>query len=174
MTTGERGLWKHDRARYGRMAWLLQPSWWAVAVYRFGRWTLSAPRTVRPAAHALYFAAFSFVRLATGIEIPRTARIGGGLLIHHFGGIIIHPRAVIGSGCTMRHGVTIGARNKQGPPRIGDDVLLGAYAQVLGPITVGDGARIGALTLVLRDVPKAATVLGVAGHVVVDQSAPEE
>ena len=80
---------ERDDGAFGEHAWLLQPGYWAVRTYRFGRWTMVAPRLVRPIVHGLYFAAYSTVRLATGIDIPRSAQIGPNLMIHHFGGIII-------------------------------------------------------------------------------------
>jgi serine O-acetyltransferase len=167
----ERTYWSVDRALYGKHALVLQPAYWAVAVYRFGRWTRSAPVMIKPLAHFAYFFAYSIVRLATGIDIPRGAQFGPGLLIHHFGGIIIHPQSVVGARCVMRHGVTIGAKDSSGPPKIGDDVVIGAYAQLLGSITVGDGARIGAMAVVLRDVPDGATVVGNPGRIITRKSA---
>jgi serine O-acetyltransferase len=153
--------WTADRRRYGPKAWLLQPSLWAVSVYRFGRWTRMAPLPFRAPAHALYFAAYSVVRLLTGIDIPRSVSIGRGLMIHHFGGIIVNPQVEIGSMCTMRHGVTIGKKHDDGGvPTIGNGVSIGAYAQILGDVKVGDNAVIGALSVVLHDVPDGATVVG--------------
>lgn len=168
----ERGSWKKDRPLYGRHPFLLQPAYTAVAIYRFGRWTLTAPRLVRGAAHAVYFVLYSVVRLATGIDLPRGARFGPGLLIHHFGGIIVHPGTRVGSGCTMRHGVTLGARAGTGAPVIGDNVTIGAYAQVLGDIVVGDGATIGAMTLALKDVPAGAVAVGVPARILGASEAP--
>jgi serine acetyltransferase/O-antigen/teichoic acid export membrane protein len=147
-----RSDWEKDRARYDRTAWLTQPSLWAIAVYRFGRRLEGYPSLPRQAAHGLYFVAYSVVRLITGIDIPRGARIGGGLMIHHFGGVVIHPRAVIGTDCTMRHGVTVGARDASGPPVVGNRVTIGAYAQLLGSVDIGDDCRIGAMSVVLADV----------------------
>lgn len=170
MNSEEAGNWRADKSVYGQKAWLLQPSYWAVGVYRFGRWTRTAPAGMRAAAHVAYFAAYSVIRLATGIDIPRGARIGPGLMIHHFGGIIIHPNAIIGARCVMRHGVTVGARDKSGPPTVGDDVVIGAYAQILGSIHVGNGARIGAMAVVLRDVPAGATVVGNPARVISSSS----
>jgi serine O-acetyltransferase len=158
--TSERGYFADDVARYGPKPFILQPAIYAVAVYRFGRWTLCAPRVLRRPLHAAYFAAYSVVRLVTGIDMPRSTRIGPGLLIHHFGGIIFHPTARIGANCTLRHGVTIGARAGTGAPTIGDDVAIGAYAQILGDITVGDRARIGAMAVVLKNVPADARAVG--------------
>lgn len=170
MSYEEAGHWRADRSVYGKRAWLLQPSYWAVGIYRFGRWTRTAPPGVRVVGHAAYFAAYSIIRLATGIDMPRGARVGPGLMIHHFGGIIVHPKAVIGARCVMRHGVTVGARDTSGPPTIGDDVTIGAYAQILGSIRVGDGARVGAMAVVLRDVPSGATVVGNPARVITSDS----
>ncbi len=156
-----------DKQRFGPHAWILQPGFWAVKVYRFGRWTLSCPRLLKVPAHIVYFGLYSGVRLLTGIDIPRSAVIGSGLMIHHFGAIIIHPRAIIGDNCTLRHGVTIGEREEGGDvPVIDDDVNFGAYAQVLGGVRVGAGARVGALSLVISDVPSGATVVGIPARVV--------
>ena len=158
--TPERGYFAADLPRYGPHPFLLQPAIWAVAVYRFGRFTLTAPRVLRPSLHALYFFAYSVTRLVTGIDIPRGTRIGPGLLIHHFGGIILHPTARIGAGCTLRHGVTIGARAGTGAPVIGHNVAIGAYAQILGDVTIGDRASIGAMAVVLINVPEGAKAVG--------------
>lgn len=159
--------WTEDKARFGRLGWLLQPGFWPVAIYRFGRWTICAPRLIRPFVHGMYFSAYSVSRLIYGIDIPRSAKIGPGLMIHHFGGIIVHPQAQIGRDCTLRHGVTIGVRRDGGvPPRLGDRIVLGAYAQILGDITVGDGAEIGAMSLVISDVPPGAIAVGIPARIV--------
>jgi serine O-acetyltransferase len=151
---------------FGKKGWLLQPGYWAVRIYRFGRWTIRAPRLVRPMAHAVYFAAYSVVRLATGIDIPRSAQVGADLMIHHYGGIIVHPQARIGDNCVLRHGVTIGEREEGGPvPVIGNNVNFGAYSLVLGGVRIGDGAKIGALSLVMSDVPAGATAVGVPARI---------
>jgi serine O-acetyltransferase len=92
--------------------------------------------------------------------------VGPGLRIIHLGPVVIHSGAVIGRDCTLEHGVTIGERRPgEGVPSLGDNVFLGAYAQVLGPVEVGSGARVGALTLVIDDVPAGATAVGVPARV---------
>lgn len=159
-SSGESGYWRADRERYGSGAWLTQPSFWAVAVYRFGRWTIHSPRCVRLTAHFIYYACYSAVRIATGIDIPRQASFGPGLLIHHFGGVVVNPGVTVGARCVMRQGVTIGARDESGNPNLGDDVYIGAYAQILGPVAVGNGAKLGAMAVVITDVPPGATAVG--------------
>jgi serine O-acetyltransferase len=158
----ERGYWRADLQRYPPGSFLLQPALWAIGTYRFGRWTLTAPRLIRPVVHGMYFLLYSVVRLATGIDMPRSVVAGPGLMIHHFGGVIMNPRVEIGRNCTLRHGVTLGGR-KSGDdvPTVRDDVEFGAYAQILGNVEIGSGARIGALSLVLRDVEPGTSVAGV-------------
>ena len=79
----------------------------------------------------------------------------------------MHPEVQIGRNCTLRQGVTIGNRAADGPvPVIGDDVEFGAYAQVLGAVRIGNGCRIGALSVVLCDVPDGATAVGVPARIV--------
>jgi serine O-acetyltransferase len=114
-----------------------------------------------------YWLMFRIVETVTGISLPLDARIGPGLRIYHFGNVFIHSEAVIGRNCTLRHGVTIGNRVADGPaPVIGDDVDFGAYAQVLGNVRIGNGARIGAMSVVLSDVPAGATAFGIPARIV--------
>lgn len=109
----------------------------------------------------VYWIGYRLIETLTGISLPHNAQIGGGLRIYHFGNIFINPGVVIGCNCTLRQGVTIGNRVADGPvPLIGDDVDIGAYAQLLGGIRVGNGARIGAMAVVLMDVPDGCTVVG--------------
>lgn len=101
-----------------------------------------------------------------GAEIPLNCRLGGGLLIPHPNGIVIHPDAVVGPNCLIFQQVTIGAGGpKPGVPTVGGHVDIGAGAKLLGGITVGDHARIGANAVVLCDVPAGATAVGVPARV---------
>jgi len=93
-----------------------------------------------------------FWSAVTAADIPINSQIGGGLLMPHPNGIVIHPRAVIGPNCLFFQQVTIGARGGL-PPTIGGHVDIGAGAKILGPIKIGDHARIGANALVIHDVP---------------------
>lgn len=154
--------WQADLARYPRRPWLKEQSIWAVAVYRFGRRVdRRKPGFVRKILERWYWLVFRLVETATGISLPKASTIGPGLRIWHFGGIFVNPESVLGARCTLRQGVTIGNRVEGGPsPVLGDDVEVGAYAQILGGIRVGHGAKIGAMSVVLVDVPDGATAVG--------------
>jgi serine O-acetyltransferase len=108
-------------------------------------------------------------RLLTGVEIHPGARIGRRFFIDHGMGVVIGETAEIGDDCTLYHGVTLGGTTWQKGkrhPTLGNNVVVGAGAKVLGPIRVGDGARIGSNAVVVRDVPAEATVVGIPGRVV--------
>ena len=153
---------KADLARYPRRPFFKEQSVWAIWVYRLGRRVLNRkPGVVRSVLLKFYWPLFRIVETSTGISLPPEAQIGAGLRIYHFGNIFIHSKAVIGRNCTLRQGVTIGNRTVDGPaPVIEDNVEFGAYAQVLGGIRVGHAAKIGAMSIVLCDVPAGATAIG--------------
>ena len=98
--------------------------------------------------------------IASGAEIPLTTQIGGGLLIPHPNGIVIHPDAVIGVNCLLFQQVTLGT-NDSPPPVLEGHVDVGAGAKILGHVRVGRHARIGANAVVIRDVPQGTTVVGI-------------
>jgi serine O-acetyltransferase len=103
-------------------------------------------------------------RSITGIEIHPGAEIGQGLFIDHGMGVVIGETTEIGDNCTLFHGVTLGGTGKETGkrhPTLEDNVLVGSHAQILGSITVGEGAMIGAGAVVTRDVPAYTTVVGV-------------
>jgi serine O-acetyltransferase len=108
-------------------------------------------------------------RWATGIEIHPGATIGRRVFIDHGMGIVIGETAVVGDDCTLYHGVTLGGTswNKgKRHPTLGRGVVIGAGAKVLGPIEIGDGARIGSNAVVVRDVPADATAVGIPARIV--------
>ena len=108
-------------------------------------------------------------RFWTGIEIHPGAKIGRRLVIDHGKGIVIGETAEIGDDCLLYHGVTLGGTGKdQGKrhPTIGNNVLVSTGAKVLGPFKVGDGARIAANAVVLKEIPENATAVGVPARVV--------
>ena len=90
---------------------------------------------------------------------------------HGINGIIIHPSAVIGANVTIMHQVTIGSRDIDESAVIGDDVFIGAGAKILGKIVIGNGAKIGANAVVIKDVPANATVVGVPGRIIENKKA---
>jgi serine O-acetyltransferase len=108
-----------------------------------------------------------FTRTLTGIEIHPSAKIGRGLFIDHGTGVVIGETADIGNDVTLYQGVTLGgtgfATGKR-HPTVQDNVTIGSGAKLLGPITIGHGAKIGANSVVITDVPANSTVVGVPGH----------
>lgn len=157
-----------DLKHYPRRPFLKEQSIWAIAVYRFGRRNdRRKPGLVRYVGERCYWLMHRLVETLTGISIPKSAQIGPGLKIWHFGNIFIHCDAKIGANCTLRQGVTIGNRHEFGPvPVLEDDVELGAYAQVLGGVRIGRGAKVGSMSVVLQDVPAGATAVGVPARVI--------
>jgi len=108
-------------------------------------------------------------RLITGIEIHPAARIGRGLLIDHGMGTVIGETSEIGDSCTLYQGVTLGGTGKEfgkRHPTLGNNVVVGVGASILGSITVGDNALVGAGSVVLKDVSAGSTVVGVPARVV--------
>jgi serine O-acetyltransferase len=108
-------------------------------------------------------------RFATGIEIHPGAVIGEGLFIDHGMGIVIGETAEIGDDCNLLQGVTLGGtstHHAKRHPTLGNRVTVGAGAKLIGAIEIGDGARIGAGSVVVTNVPPNATVVGVPGHIV--------
>jgi serine O-acetyltransferase len=161
-----------DLARYPRHPFAREQSIWAIATYRFGRRVDRLPTGPwRTILTRIYWLRFRLIETATGISLPKESAIGPGLRIYHFGNIFVHPEAKIGANCSLRQGVTIGNRIAGGPvPVIEDDVDFGAYAQVLGGIRIGKGAKIGAMSVVLIDVPAGATAVGVPARIVSPKS----
>lgn len=101
-------------------------------------------------------------RLVFACDVPRSVKIGKGTIFAHSGlGCVIHSKAVIGENCKIQQNVTIGGRGTHGTPIIKDNVFIGAGATILGGITVGENAKIGAMTLVLKDVEPGETVVGI-------------
>jgi serine O-acetyltransferase len=140
-----------------------------------GSWAGVQALLAHRAAHALMDArvpvlprAIAYVtRVVTGVEIHPAARIGREFFIDHGAGVVIGETTVIGDRVTLYQGVTLGGTGFQRGkrhPTLGDNVTVGSGAKLLGPIDVGDGAKVGANTVVVEDVPPGATVVGNPGH----------
>lgn len=144
------------------------PGLQAIVLHRFNHWLWH---------RKLYFAArlmAHFARFISGIEIHPGAIIGRRFFIDHGMGIVIGETSEIGDDVSIYHGVTLGGTtwNKgKRHPTVKNNVVIGAGAKVLGPITIAAGARIGCNAVVVKDIPAGATVVGVPGHIVVKQKA---
>lgn len=142
---------------------LLYPGLHAIVAHRYAHFFYK---------HKLYLAAriiSQFTRFFTGIEIHPGATIGKGLFIDHGMGIVIGETAEIGDNCTIYQNVTLGGTGKdkgKRHPTIGNNVLIGCGAKVLGPFSVGDNAKIAANAVVLSEVPENSTAVGVPARVV--------
>jgi len=102
-----------------------------------------------------------FWSVITGADIPLSSQIGGGLLLPHPNGVVVHASAKIGPNCIIFQQVTIGTRGTKGVPQIGGHVDIGAGAKILGPIAIGDHVLIGANSVVITNVPDNCIAFGV-------------
>lgn len=129
-------------------------------------------------AHALHLRGFLYparmisqaAKFFTGIEIHPGATIGKGLFIDHGSGVVIGETTVIGDNCTLYQGVTLGGTGKETGkrhPTLGNNVMVGAGAKLLGAFTVGDNSKIAAGAVVLRDVPANSTAVGIPAKIVI-------
>lgn len=154
---------EHDPAARSRIeVRLLYPGYKAVVAHRRAHWFYS---------HGHRFIARMIsekARRKTGIEIHPGAKIGQGVFIDHGTGVVIGETAEVGDGCVIYQGVTLGGTGKdkgKRHPTLGNNVLVGAGAKILGPFSVGDNARIAAGAVVLSEVPANATAVGVPARI---------
>lgn len=128
-------------------------------------------------AHALYNKKLYFLarlisqfsRFLTGIEIHPGAKIGKGLFIDHGNGVVIGETSEVGDNVTLYHGVTLGGTGKEKGkrhPTVGNNVIIGTGAKVLGPVRIGDNSKIGANAVVIHDIPEGATAVGVPAKII--------
>ena len=137
---------------------VLSQGFHAILVYRIFRWCFERGIPTQP----VRFLVERLIEMTTGISIPVQAQVGKGFRIHHFGGIMVHPDVVVGERCTFYHGVTLGDRGGWGgAPRIGNDVMIGAGAKVLGAVEIGDRSIIGANAVVITSVPPDSVAVGI-------------
>ncbi len=173
------GMMARDPAARSRLEVLVcYPGLHAILLHRPARWLWN--QNWRILARFLS----QLGRFLTGIEIHPGAKIGKRLFIDHAMGVVIGETAEIGDDVTLYHDVTLGGvapsvdsdsqRQQKRHPTLKNDVIVGSGAQVLGPITVGVGARVGANAVVTKDVPDCVTVVGVPARVVVSRPKTEE
>lgn len=147
------------------------PGFQAIVFHRFNHWLWKKKLYLlaRMTAH--------IARFLTGIEIHPGAVIGDRFFIDHGMGIVIGETAEIGDDVSIYHGVTLGGTtwNKgKRHPTLENDVVIGAGAKILGPITIGTGSRVGCNAVVVKDTPPGSTVVGVPGHTVVKKDTADE
>ena len=161
-------LMREDWAANGR-DWS-RPGLRALAVYRFGFWRMSVrSKWVRLPLSFVHHRLFRFCRNRYGIELPHTVVVGRRVVIEHQHGIVVHGSVRIGDDCILRQGVTLGNKTMDRPhdaPRLGDRVNVGAGAKILGAVTIGDDAQIGANAVVVKDVPAGSTAVGIPARVI--------
>ncbi|MEB3173582.1 MAG: serine O-acetyltransferase [Cyanobacteriota bacterium] len=150
-------------ARNGLEVLFCYPGFQALAIHRFSHWLyrVGVPLLPRLLSH--------LARFLTGVEIHPGAEIGKYVFIDHGMGVVIGETAIIGDYALIYQGVTLGGTGKESGkrhPTLGENVVVGAGAKVLGNIEIGDNVRIGAGSVVLRSVPADSTVVGVPGRVV--------
>ena len=165
------GLWallREDLATH-KGDWT-RPGFRTLAVYRFGVWRMSIkPKLLRVPFGIVYRFLFRRCRNGYGIELPYSATVGRRLTIEHQGCIVVHGHVVFGDDCVIRQGVTLGNKTMDRPhdaPKLGHRVNVGAGAKILGAVTIGDDAQIGANAVVVRDVPAGATAVGIPARVI--------
>lgn len=140
-----------------------------MSVYRFGRWRYGVRfRILRAPLSFVYKVLKILCQILTGIDLPCEVTIGQRFKIEHFGGIIVSGDAIFGDDVVIRNGVTVGLRRTgvSGAPVIGNRVDIGAGAKILGAITIGDDAAIGANAVVLEDVPSNFIAVGVPARII--------
>lgn len=160
-------LWREDFRTHDRK--LFEQGFWAVAVHRFGNWRMGVrPKPVRLPFSIVYKVAYKLVEWLCGVSLPYTVRLGRRVRIWHHGGMIFHA-ASIGDDCHLRQNTTFGVARTDHNfelPVIGDRVDIGVGACLLGNITIGDGAVIGANAVVLKDLPPGAVAVGVPAKII--------
>lgn len=135
----------------------------ATQSYRITHWLWQQDR------HALAYFLQNRISEVMGVDIHPAAKIGRGIMIDHGTGVVVGETAVVGDDVSMLHGVTLGGSGKAGGdrhPKIGNGVMIGAHAAILGNIRVGECAKVGAGSVVLEDVPERTTVAGVPAKIV--------
>ncbi len=142
------------------------------SIRKYQQYTQSNSLINRKILAKWYVIKHRFWSIITGAEIDLTCQIGGGLLLPHPNGIVIHPKSIIGNNCLIFQQVTIGTNDKSpSPPRIDDHVDIGAGAKILGNISIGYLAKIGANAVVTINVPEKSTAIGIPATIKLSKKA---
>jgi len=151
---------------------ILTQAIWAIVIYRAGSWCVTHRRRLGFSAKIILPVLTliqKIVEVATGIDLPFTAKIGRGLYIGHFGQIILNGSTVMGEFCNLSQGVTIGQAGRgddQHTPIIGDRVYIAPGVKMFGKITIGNDVAIGANAVVTKDLPDNAVAVGIPAKIV--------
>ena len=172
-----------DSYRYGNGVSLgaLVRLYWSVPGFRYTFWMRLANYTRRTSLiwrpwHYVIRVILHWQSVKYGVSIPYNTRIGPGLYIGHFGGIVVNNLVVIGRDCNINHGVTIGVKyggKNPGTPVIGDRVFLGSGCVIIGGIKIGNDAAVGPNAVVVESVPESGVVTGVAANLVSSNGSSE-
>jgi serine O-acetyltransferase len=156
--------WRADLSRFrkhGYSGWGSE-GFWALTIYRAQRsLLLRRPKIVWLPFRIILAMLKKVLTVVTHINLCPDAEIGPGMLIPHVGPIQVFPYAKIGADCAIHQVCTIGGGSRPGGPEIGDHVMIGCHTCILGPVKIGDGAKIGAGAVVVSDIPASATAVGV-------------
>jgi serine O-acetyltransferase len=159
-------LWEDLRTHEGDP---FEQGFWAIAVHRFGNWRMGIrPKLLRALFSIIYMIFFKFVEWSCGITLPYTVRIGRRVRIWHHGGMVLHARS-IGDDVHIRQNTTFGVARRGYNleiPTIEDRVDIGCGACVLGHVTIGHDAVIGANAVVITDIPAGSTAVGVPARII--------
>jgi serine O-acetyltransferase len=159
-------LWEDLRTHEGDP---FEQGFWAIAVHRFGNWRMGIrPKLLRASFSIIYMIFFKFVEWSCGITLPYTVRIGRRVRIWHHGGMILHARS-IGDDVHIRQNTTFGVARRGHNleiPIIEDRVDIGCGACVLGHVTIGHDAVIGANAVVITDIPAGSTAVGIPARII--------
>lgn len=146
-----------------------RPGFRAVAFHRFGNFRMRIkPFALRLPLSAVYWSGFRYIRNHYGIELPYSVKLGRKVVFEHQGAIVIHGDSVIGDGCIIRQGVTLGNRRLNEPfdaPVLGKRVNVGAGAKILGHVAIGDDAAVGANSVVVNDIPAGRVAIGIPAKI---------
>lgn len=154
-----------DYERHGRS--LADPGLWTLATYRYGQWLDQQASPVRWVGSKVYGTLLIGIQAFTGNAFFKDTKCGDDLTMPHGRNILVHPESEIGDRVTIEHQVTLATtRGRPGAPKIGNDVIIETGAKILGPVKIGDGAIIGANSIVATDVPAGATAIGVPCRII--------